>query len=79
MHLKYVAVNLWMDDLYLCLREPQKFVNMMVTKFNFHFKGTGPMSYHLGTDVSRDDDCITPTKYIEKLVTTYKQIFGEKP
>ena len=54
----------------------------MVTKFNFHFKGTGPMTYHLGMDVSRDDDgvlCITPTKYIEKLIATYERIFGEKP
>jgi hypothetical protein len=48
----------------------------------FKIKGTGPISFHLGMDFTRDDDytlCISPTKYIDKLVKNYEQLFGIKP
>jgi hypothetical protein len=42
---------------------------------------TGPISVHLYMDFFCDDDntlCISPLKYIENLVKTYEQMFGEK-
>jgi hypothetical protein len=77
---EYVAV--YVDDLALVLREPQKFIDIMVKKFNFKFKGTGPISFHLGMDFFRDDDgtlCITPKKYLNKMFDQYKRTFGENP
>ncbi len=42
----------------------------------------GPINFHLGCDFICDDDgtmCMAPRKYIEKLLGTYKCIFGSKP
>jgi hypothetical protein len=39
-------------------------------------------TFHLGVDFTRDDDntlCISPTKYIEKLIKNYEKLFGMKP
>ena len=50
--------------------------------YNFNLKGSGPISYHLGSDFFRDDGnnlCYAPRKYIEKLLTSYKRIFGQNP
>jgi hypothetical protein len=38
-------------------------------------RDNGPISFHLGTDFTRDEDntlCISPTKYIDKLVKTMR-------
>jgi hypothetical protein len=38
--------------------------------------------FHLSMDFTRDDDntlCISPTKYIEKLIKNYEKLFGLKP
>ena len=79
---RYEYVAVFVDDLALALCEPQAFVDKLIKEFKFHFKGTGPMMYHLGMDVHQDDEgvlCMSPTKYIEKLISTYKRNFGEKP
>jgi hypothetical protein len=37
--------------------------------------------FHLGMDFTRDNDntlCISSTKYIEKLIKNYKNLFGMK-
>jgi hypothetical protein len=50
--------------------------------YNFKLKGTGEIEYHLGTSFRRNDRnelCISPQWYIEKMVDNYKQLFGESP
>jgi hypothetical protein len=78
---EYIAV--YVDDLALALVKPQEFVDTLLqTKYKFKFKGTGPITFHLGMDFFRDDDgtlCIAPRKYIEKMVANYERIFGEPP
>jgi hypothetical protein len=77
---KYVAV--YVDDLAIAMKDPQSFIDILQNVHGFKTKGTGPISVHLGMDFSRDDDstlCISPLKYIEKLVKTYEQMFGEAP
>jgi hypothetical protein len=77
---EYIAV--YVDDLALALVNPQEFVDTLQTKYRFKFKGTGPITFHLGMDFFRDDDgtlCIAPRKYIEKMVANYERIFGEPP
>ena len=45
---EYVAV--YVDDLALAMKDPQALVTTLQKRFNFKFKGTGPISFHLGMD-----------------------------
>ena len=77
---EYIAV--YVDDLAFAMEDPQKFVDELMTKHKFNLKGTGPIRFHLGMDFVRDDDgtlCLAPLKYIEKMMATYEQLFGEAP
>ena len=77
---EYVAV--YVDDLAIVLRKPQEFADILMQKFNFKLKGTGPIEFHLGMEIYREDDgtlCIAPRKYIERIVANYERIFGESP
>jgi Reverse transcriptase (RNA-dependent DNA polymerase) len=77
---EYIAV--YIDDLAIAMKNPNEFTDILETKHNFKLKGTGPITFHLGMDFTRDDDntlCISPTKYIEKLIKKYEKLFGMKP
>jgi hypothetical protein len=77
---EYVAV--YVDDLAFAMKDPQVFVNELKEKHKFKLKGTGDISFHLGCDFFREDDgtlCMAPRKYIEKMLSNYERMFGEKP
>ena len=77
---EYIAV--YVDDLALAMKDPKEFTNTLEKKHKFKLKGTGPISFHLGMDFNRDDDntlCISPAKYIDKLIQNYAKLFGMKP
>ena len=77
---EYIAV--YVDDLALAMKDPKTFTDILINKYNFKLKGTGPISFHLGMDFFRDEDgtlCIAPVKYIEKMIGSYRQMFGESP
>jgi hypothetical protein len=77
---EYVAV--YVDDLAIAMQNPREFVDILENKHKFKTKGTGPISFHLGMDFSRDEDntlCLSSTKYIEKLMKNYERMFGELP
>jgi Reverse transcriptase (RNA-dependent DNA polymerase) len=77
---EYVAV--YVDDLGIAIKDHQEFIYILETVHGFKTKNTGPISVHLGTDFFCDDDntlSISPLKFIEKLIKTYKQMFGEPP
>ena len=77
---EYVAV--YVDDLAIAMKNPKEFVDILENKHKFKTKGTGPISFHLGMDFSRDEDntlCLSSTKYIEKLMKNYERMFGEPP
>ena len=79
-HYEYIAVCV--DDLLIASKDPESIINDLTKKHQFKLKGTGPVSFHLGCDFCRDDDgtlCCAPLKYIEKLMTNYKRIFGQNP
>jgi hypothetical protein len=45
-------------------------------------KGTGPIDFHLGQSFSWNDDGemeISAKPYIDKMIDTYVQLYGEKP
>jgi len=77
---EYIAV--YVDDLALVMRNPKGFVELLSKKYRFKFKGTAPISYHLGMDFVREADGTlkySPAKYIEKMIDNYKRMFGENP
>ena len=77
---EYIAV--YVDDLAIAMKDPKEFTDTLEKKHKFKLKGTGPISFHLGMDFNRDDDntlCISPAKYIDKLVQNYAKLFGMKP
>ena len=77
---EYVAV--YVDDLAIAMKDPKEFISILEGKYKFKTKGSGPLSFHLGMDFSRDNDgtlCITSLKYIEKMIGNYEKLFGELP
>ena len=77
---EYIAV--YVDDLTLAMEDPESFINVLKVKYNFHFKGTGPLTFQLGADFHHDNYgtlSMAPRKYIERLIKNYECMFGEKP
>jgi Reverse transcriptase (RNA-dependent DNA polymerase) len=77
---EYIAV--YVGDFAIAMKDPKELTDILEKQHKFKLKGTGPISFHLGMDFTRDDDstlCISPTKYIDKLVKNYKKKFGMKP
>jgi Reverse transcriptase (RNA-dependent DNA polymerase) len=76
---KYIAI--YVDDLAIAMKNPNKFKDVLENKHKFKLKGTGPILFHLSMNFTRDDDgtlCISPPKYIEKLNKNYEKSFGIK-
>jgi len=70
------------DDIAAAAKDPKAITDLLQDKYQFKLKGTGPISFHLGCNFVREEDgtmCMSPRKYIEKLLGTYKCIFGSKP
>ena len=77
---EYIAV--YVDDLAIAMNDPKALMDILEKQHKFKLKGTGPITFHLGMDFTRDDDntlCISPTKYIDKLIKNYEKSFGMKP
>jgi Reverse transcriptase (RNA-dependent DNA polymerase) len=77
---EYIAV--YVDDLAIAMKNPKELTDILEKRHKFKLKGTCPTSFHLGIDFTRDEDntlCISPTKYIDKLVKNYEKTFGTKP
>jgi hypothetical protein len=79
-HYEYIAM--YVDDLAISSKDPKAITDILMNKYNFKLKGTGEIEYHLGMSFHRNDRnelCISPQWYIEKMVDNYKQLFGESP
>jgi hypothetical protein len=77
---EYIAV--YVNDLAIAAKKPQEIVDVFSKKYKFKLKGTGPVSFHLGIDFCHDKDgtlCMAPKKYIDKMVSAYEHLFGNKP
>jgi hypothetical protein len=62
--------------------DPKLFTDTLQKKYNFKLKGTGLIDFHLGQSFSRNDDGeieISAKCYIDKMIDTYVQHYGEKP
>ena len=79
-HYEYIAR--YVDDLTIVSRDPKAIIDGLMEVYKLKLKGTGPIEYHLGCNFTRDLDgvlCMSPTKYIERMIDTYYRMFGEKP
>ena len=79
---RYEYVAVYVDDLAFAMLKPQEFADILMTKYKFKLKGTGPIKFHLGMDVYREENgtlCLAPRKYIERMVANYERLFGESP
>ena len=79
-HYEYVAV--YVDDLAMAMDDPKEFATYLEKHYGFKLKGTGPISFHLGMNLHRDEEgtlCIQPRQYIEKMINQYERLFGEAP
>jgi hypothetical protein len=77
---EYIAV--YVDDLAIAAKDPKSITDTLMDKHKFKLKGTGPITYHLGCDFFRDSNgvmCSAPHKYIDKMISSYEQMFGCKP
>ena len=45
-HYEYIAV--YVDDLAICMHDPQVFCDTLKEKYKLKLKDVGPISYHLG-------------------------------
>jgi hypothetical protein len=79
-HYEYVCV--YVDDLMHMSRNPQEFYDELTVKYNYHLKGVGPPSYHLGGDFYRDDDGLLAwgaRTYVNKMIMAYVTMFNGEP
>ena len=79
-HYEYIAR--YVDDLAIISKCPQDIIKTFIEKYNFKLKGSGPITYHLGSDFQRDTHnilCMSPTKYIARMIDNYTRMFGSKP
>jgi hypothetical protein len=70
---EYVAG--YVDNLAFVMKDPEEIINILQTVHNFGTKGTGLIIVLLRADFFCYDDntfCISPLKYIGKLVKTYE-------
>ena len=78
----YEYIGVYVDDLQMAMKDPAKFVRLLETKYKLKFKGTGPLSHHLGADFGRDPDGVlymSAAGYVDRMNESYERIFGRKP
>jgi hypothetical protein len=80
-HYKYICI--YVDNLAIAMRNPQEFIDVLINDCCYKLKGVGPMEYHRGADIYRDNDgtlCFGAKSFILRLLLrTYESIFGEQP
>ena len=68
-HYEYKAV--YVDDLAICMKDPQAFCDTLKEVYKLKLKDVGPLSYHLGCLYTRDEDgtlVADPRKYVDKIL-----------
>ena len=66
---RYEYITVYVDDLAICMQDPQAFCDTLKEKYKLKLKGVG--HYHLGYGYTRYED--------GKILESYEKMFGEKP
>ena len=72
----YRYIGVYVDDLIIISKNPNRIIDVLQEQHNFKLKGTSPISFHLGCSFFRDEEgvlCSAPWKYIEKMMDNYKK------
>merc|ERR1712091_385272 len=80
----YEYIGTCVDDLAITAHDPEDIVRQLSDPNvgGFTLKGSGYLSYHLGSSFSRDSEGVLhmdPIKFIEKLRYAFKRHFGHEP
>ena len=79
----YELVGVYVDDLAIIMDNPEEFLTQLQSgPYNFKLKGSGPMNFHMGCGSGQNEHDVLsmdPTKYLNKMVETYKQLYGQSP
>lgn len=79
---EYTLESSYMDNLAVTMRTPKEFIETLKDNHNFKNKAAGPLQFCLGAEFYHNEEgtiCMAPQKYIERLTTAYKNMYGEKP
>jgi hypothetical protein len=52
---QYKNIAVYVDDLAIAMKHPKEFMDDLGNKHKLKLKGTGPVTFHLGMDFTRDD------------------------
>jgi hypothetical protein len=66
----------------LGMKDPESLTRVLMGKYGFKLKGTGPISYQLGAEFYRDKDgvlVISPRNYVERMISNFERMFNQKP
>lgn len=75
-------VAVYVDDLAIGMKNPEAFLQILIEKYKFKLKGSGPIKFHLGCDFARDADgtlWMSAEQYIDRMASQYERMFGTKP
>jgi hypothetical protein len=79
---RYEYVAVYVDDLAMAMMNPEEFVRTLELKHKFKFKGTGPITFHLGMNIERESNgtlSISSKKYLDRVLLNYEKMFGKPP
>ena len=65
----YEYIFIYVDDLVLVSNNPSEITDIISNTYNLKLKGTGPIGYHLGSDLFKDKGnvmCMYPSKNNQK-------------
>jgi len=78
----YEYICVYVDDLMVIMKDPQKFFDILTEKYKYILKGVGVPEYHLGGNFGRDPDGTLywgSKTYVEKILDNFARIFGSEP
>ena len=77
----YEHISACLNDLSIVSKSSQIITYTLINNHELKLKGTRPISYHLGSDFTRDSNnelCLAPHEYIDKMSESYASIFSSK-
>jgi hypothetical protein len=80
LHYEYVCV--YVDDLAVMMKDPDKFFADLKKISGFGLKGEGDIKYHIGGDFFRDPDgtlVYSAKTYVDRMLANYQRLFGQMP
>ena len=78
---KYECIAIYVDDLLIASEKSQQIIKDLKEKFKLKTRGDGPLEIQLGCGYKLDEDgafVAQPTKYINKMLESYKRMFPNK-